>query len=793
MRALLTNLLLVLILITTGPAVAKAQAQETAAQPEETAAQAEETVEPPAEEFEDLLDRDPFDRITLDESNEGQVIEVLPIDFPERKIPESRRPSQKIRVRLLEAPESEFEVAWHNIEKIELYEQLVLEQAQRLARAKEFDEAYEYFHFLLHQYPNTEGLEESLQNFLYANAAQLFLRQESFRAFAVLEELYQRNPEYGRTTGQTAVQAIDVITDRLLTQYIERDELTAAREFLTRLERDYASQLSSVAKWRGQLQMLAAAQRDRARAALDAGKPREANDASRRMLSIWPELEGGTELALEVAQRYPLLVVGVSQLSSDPDPRSVSHWANRRAGALVERLLMEFVGVGPEGGRYIFPFGTYRESADRRSLTLELDPKRLPADNITGYDLASYLLSLADPASPIYVAAWAELIETVEVDQVRQVVIRLRTSHVLPEAFLQVPPAFGNTDELQQGLYAAGAEQEDGSRAFLVKDDELYRDGRGIAEIIERRFEDPRDAVAALRSGAIDVLDVVPPPYLEQLRSDESIVVRPYALPTLHLLVPNHNRPLPSNRTFRRSILYGIDREAMLDNLVLQRDRLLGYQLITGPFPAGTSNSDPLAYAYDYRLEPRPYNPQLAKTLLLLAMREVADEAERAEKPAPDLALVIGHPPAAIPRRYCLAIAEFLTPLGINCSLRAVESTQSEEAADCDFVYMEAMMWEPVVDSRHLLGQEGAAHSPNPYVELALRQLDSARNWTEMRERLFDLHRIAYSEVAVIPLWQTINYFAHRSHVQGVSEQPVTLYQNVDQWAIKPRILGAVE
>ena len=779
--------------MTLGPSLAAGQAQETAATPQETNAPAPDPAEPPAEEFEELLGRDPFDRITLDESSDGEVIEVFPIDFPERRVPESRRPSQKIRVRLLKAPENEFEVAWHNIEKIELYEQMVLEQAQRLIRAKRFDEAYEYFHFLVHQYPNTEGLEESLQNFLYANAGQLFLRQEWFRAFAVLEELYQRNPEYGQTTGQTAVQAIDVIADRLLTQYVERDELTTAREFLTRLERDYANQLSSVAKWRGQLQMLAVAQRDRTRAALDAGELREANEASRRMLSVWPELEGATELALEVARRYPLLVVGVSQLHSDPNPRSVSHWANRRAGALVERLLMEFVGAGPEGGRYIFPFGTYRESADRRSLTLELDPEMLPADNVTGYDLARYLLSLADPTSPVYLAAWAELIETVEVDQVRQVVVRLRTSHVLPEAFLQVSPAFGNTDELQQGLYASGAEQQDGSRTFLAKDADRYRDGRGIAEIVERRFEDPRDAVAALRSGAIDVLDVVPPPYLEQLRSDESIVVRSYALPTLHLLVPNYNRPLPFNRTFRRAVLYGIDREAMLDNLVLQRDRLPGYQLITGPFPAGTSNSDPLAYAYDYRLEPRPYNPQLAKTLLLLAMREVADEADRAGRPAPDLALVIGHPPGAISRRYCLAIAEFLTPLGISCSLRAVESVQSEEAADCDFVYTEAMMWEPVVDARQLLGQEGAAHSPNPYVELALRQLDSARNWTEMRERLFDLHRIAYSEVAVIPLWQTINYFAYRSHVQGVSEQPVSLYQDVDQWAIRPRILGAVE
>ena len=42
-----------------------------------------------------------------------------------------------------------------------------------------------------------------------------------------------------------------------------------------------------------------------------------------------------------------------------------------------------------------------------------------------------------------------------------------------------------------------------------------------------------------------------------------------------------------------------------------------------------------------------------------------------------------------------------------------------------------------------------------------LRRLDAARNWREARERLHDLHRIVDEQVAIIPLWQTVNYLVH--------------------------------
>src|SRR5688572_28677708 len=57
-----------------------------------------------------LIDREPFDRMTLDKVNENKVILLKPVPFPERRVPADPRPSEKLRVRLLEN-DQEYEIA----------------------------------------------------------------------------------------------------------------------------------------------------------------------------------------------------------------------------------------------------------------------------------------------------------------------------------------------------------------------------------------------------------------------------------------------------------------------------------------------------------------------------------------------------------------------------------------------------------------------------------------------------------------------------------------------------------
>ncbi|HTN76768.1 MAG TPA: hypothetical protein VL096_16025 [Pirellulaceae bacterium] len=47
-----------------------------------------------------LSDQEPFDRITLDEENQGAVIKVEPVDLPNRRVPANPNPDSKLRVKL---------------------------------------------------------------------------------------------------------------------------------------------------------------------------------------------------------------------------------------------------------------------------------------------------------------------------------------------------------------------------------------------------------------------------------------------------------------------------------------------------------------------------------------------------------------------------------------------------------------------------------------------------------------------------------------------------------------------
>ena len=96
-----------------------------------------------------------------------------------------------------------------------------------------------------------------------------------------------------------------------------------------------------------------------------------------------------------------------------------------------------------------------------------------------------------------------------------------------------------------------------------------------------------------------------------------------YRLPTVHVLIPNVSRPLLAKREFRRALCFGIDRQWILDRVLLGGATKPGFEVISGPFPAGVSLSDPMRYGYNNRISPRPFEPRLAAILATVAWSSV--------------------------------------------------------------------------------------------------------------------------------------------------------------------------
>ena len=116
-------------------------------------------------------------------------------------------------------------------------------------------------------------------------------------------------------------------------------------------------------------------------------------------------------------------------------------------------------------------------------------------------------------------------------------------------------------------------------------------------------------------------------------------------------------------------------------------------------------------------------------------------------------------------RVACQSIQAQLVREGIPVKLREFHADERVSGkVDCDLRYAELAVWEPVTDARLILGPQGLVGDlQSPYLDAAIRNLDAASNWKDVRQRLAELHEIAAHELPVIPLWQTVNYFAYRA------------------------------
>lgn len=747
---------------------------------------------PPSKKFYQL---DPYDVITLDKANENKELRIMPL--PDRQLPPQPKRVGKLRVRLVEDSTDEYEVAWRNIEKVVFFEELVLREAAKIvaeavaltaenkpAEAQQkYDEAYEFYQFLLRRYPATAGLAAAVQDYLYLNAGSLFRVGRIEEAFAILEELYNQNRDYRYQGGpQTGVAALERVGERLIGVYADAQNYRGARMMLERLQRAFGGNLKVVAEWRDKLIAIAAAKRGEAAAHLAAKRFRAAHEAGQEMLRIWPSLPGGREVVLEIAQQYPLVVVGVSQPALTFDPASLDNPPARRCGQLMYRTLVEFVERGPEGGAYASPWGTVQQSADRSQLIFDLRPQT-PA-TFTGYDLSRELLALADPASPAYRPSWASLVAAVQVDNVRRIRVQLRHPHVLPQALLQL--RLNSQDPL--GVRYQVASQAEGETRFEPTA------GRAAAEpipvIVERYYAEPRRAIEDLRKGKLDAIDQLLPSDALRLRNEETFNVATYAFPSIHVLVPNHQSPFLANRVFRRALLYGINREVILQTGLLDKNKVEGTRVLSAPLPTGITSNDPAAYAYDESIQPLPYDPIMSAVLLRLADQQLGAAADKRKEKAPELQeLVLAHPAGEMPRFIGKQIQTQLAVIGVKCVLRELPPGQNRPAdGKFDLLYAQLMMREPLVDVVSLFGAGGIAETTDPYISLTLRRLNEAGNWRDARDLLHELHRLLYEDVTLLPLWQMIDYFAYQRGVTGIQDRPISFYQNVEHWRVVPPV-----
>lgn len=787
-----------------------------------------------------LLERSPFDRITLNEVNQNAVIETVILDIPDRKVPDPLPMTGALEMRRLSHPTIPYTVQWESITKIELFEQMLLEEAKRLTAEGKFAEAFNYLAFLTTNYPQLPGLEQALQAHLWHEASTLYAAKKREEAWPALVALYQRNPQFPRL-----VNAVQAVSDDSIAERFKTGDYVGARTLVDALGKSFPDlALPSVARWENQFKIDADAQLAKARQAFAARNYSEARAAITFARSIVPNIPGGAELWKEIQSTAPEIRVGVSQLAEPNVLATTPTWAAARVSDLVNPRLVELVDFGAEGGVYQSRWSKLQGSDDGLLTTISLSPQALQ-HGLQPNALALRLVEMADVNDERASSDFAALASGVTLVNGHDVEIRWQRPHVRPESFLQIPLRWLSTESQSPGLwFNPKPAKTDAERTFQRTGPQATAGGEPTL-IVEMRYDDDEKSLDALMRGDVDAIDRVPPWQLASLANVPEVTIVPYRLPTVHVLIPNQSNPLLETREFRRALNYGIDAESIVRDILLAGETRPGFRTLSGPFPAGVVLNDPGGYAYNPELAPRPYEPRLAALLAgvaraTLAKREedkkkaeaaaakakelaenpppakekaagdaakessakesstekpaegVAEndatapegeaEAEAEEKPAPTPPIILAHASDPVARLACQTIKIQLDQIGIPVKLAEFKEGAPPSDLKYDLLYAELAIWEPVYDARRLFSSTGVAGRASAMMVAALDQLDRAENWTQARERLRDIHRIAHYDLPLIPLWQTVNHFAHRKSLSGVESNPVTLYQDLPSW-----------
>lgn len=739
-----------------------------------------------------LLEREPYDVIKLDEESNSVELRVQPLPFDNREVPTDRPSAERLQFVLVDEPGKRWEVAWRNIVEIRLFERVILFEAQNLSDAGNYDEAYRYFNYLLVNYPTVPGISDSYNEFLYRDSTSLLESAEYKLALSGFEELIRRDATF-KPTGTQPIpdEQVSKILDVMLGENLQDKDYRLAKMTIARIKAKYpAAQAMVVNKYEDAIRADAEAHRDQALRYFEQGEGRKAHGSIRQMLNVLPEIEGGIELANRVMEKYPLVLVGVNQKAENFDRESLDSWAARRAGMMIYRALVEFRGQGQDGGQYRFPNGRIEYGEDGRSFTFEVTRTEgeagLPA--IDAYDVARRLLDVANESSPEYFAAWRRLLKSVSIEEGNRIHVELSQAFVLPEALLQVshqPKPLLKDSIPPNGLYApVRSSNEEQSYKINAAYDQYDLGNR--PEIVEIPFERSEDAVDAIIKGDIDVIDRVFPSELSRLNNTPGIAVDQYQIPIVHMLVPNPRSEHMANPTFRLALLMGIDREGILGNGLLGGIERQGFEVLTGPFPVGVNDSDPLGYAYNFKVDPISFDWRLATGMVVVAENQIKAMLETQELELPPRPkLVLAHAADDFSRIACQRIAEGWKMIQVDCELRELAPGEVRPPDDdYDLLYTQICIEEPLIDAHRIFGRGGIVPTENSSVDGALRQLEVAQSWADARRRLNEIHMFVHNEVIVLPLYQTVEHYAYRTDVRGVGRRLITLYDNVGDWTI---------
>lgn len=695
-------------------------------------------------------------------------------------------------VTLLEGEDREYLLDIKHIKSIVYHEDMMLEEIDNLLKGGELRKAYELLAALEERDSEWPGIGPRRDQILFVDAQVKLDRAQPEHALALAESLHAKNAAF-----QGLPELTGKIVGNLVAAAEEARDYRRARFFLNR-GRALFPEHPVVTEWSDKLAQQARDLVQQALAADKGGDRRKACDLVEQAARVWPALQELTSPYNRIWNRWQRLRTGVVELARPQEqPTSLlASQADLRQQQLVTMPLFQPTVRDDRIVRFRSRFLTDWEPRDLgHSLQLRLRSWQSPVDSqplLTAFDFSRMLADRMFPGGPLYDARLAAMIDRVEIRGPFEVQVELAQVPLRPEVLLSIPvqtyaqdavpedsqktPSLGAGSNLYPFLPETSSVDQRTYRRSVLQGDGLpdYQ----LAEVIERRFPNYELALQSLLRGELTMLPRIPVWMTRDLEPRKEFFTQPYALPTTHLLLMNHRRPVLKLRSFRRALVYALDRAKILEEVYLKE----------APGDLGRLTSAPWAtksYATSPFVSPHQYDSSLAFSLAHTAGRELKTEL-------PKLKLVCSSDPEHV--AACQAIAAAWKRIKVETELVILgpgDPAPDPVSDDWDLVYRTETLAEPAFELAHLLNLSPSTSVDN-YRHLAawlrrdLLDLDRAGDWNSATQILHRLHRQLWAEVELIPLWEIDDRFVCRRNVRNMPDRPLRPYQGIDRWKIEP-------
>ena len=501
------------------------------------------------------------------------------IGAPPEPEPETDAESgSELKLHLLQGAVGEvldFKVKRFSIKKIEYFEDILLQDCDRLILAREFARAFENCLRVQTRNPGWPKLDEHVNRVLFAEGNQALIEGDTDRGVRLLRELLERKRDY-----PGLLEQLGSAYGKRIERAIELGLYARGRRIL----HDLDQLMPGAAVVRAQRAVFIAKATNRVKETEGLSGPGRL-DALVEALRIWPELEGVEPLYVKAFSSEPTLEVAVGDV-----PFPLGPWVHSPADARVSRLLYLPILASDDNdsrqGKNPDQLAAAIESSDLgRRMLIRIRTGFVWSDQsrpVSAIDVTRDLVDRSDPHSPRYEAHWADIVDRVEMTDESRIELRLKQAPLKVGSSLIGPvgPAHAGIDGrvatssqdrplVSDGTYhcvvatAAQVELRAASNDSTPSDKAASGSRREFTDFARSSFL-AQSAVGALKRGEVSLIAHVPPDQATALASYPEIKVGRYSLPVVHVIALDGRNPALRSRALRRGLSYAVDRKGLV-------------------------------------------------------------------------------------------------------------------------------------------------------------------------------------------------------------------------------------